>query len=220
MKRAVLFDLFETLITHYRTPLYFSGAMAADAGMEEETFRALWRATESDRTLGRLTLRQTLTEILTQGGTYTPQRLTAMLQRRCDTKRQLFSHLHSGILPMLQHLQQRGIAIGLVSNCFDEEAEALRSSLLAPYFDSICLSCQVGAAKPDPAIFTRCLQDLSLSPEDCLYVGDGGSRELEAAQNLGMKALQALWYRADGAPITPDRTFPGLSDPLQILNYL
>lgn len=220
MKRAVLFDMFETLITHYRTPLYFSGAMAADAGMEEETFRTLWRATESDRTLGRLTLRQTLTDILAQRGMDDPQRVAAMVQKRTEVKEQLFAHLHPGILPLLQQLQQRGIQIGLVSNCFDEEAAVIRRSCLMPYFGSLCLSCELGVAKPDRAIFTRCLEQLQVSPEDCLYVGDGGSRELETAQALGMQPLQALWYLPDGAPISPNRAFPGLHDPLQVLNHL
>ena len=32
----------------------------------------------------------------------------------------------------------------------------------------------------------------------CLYVGDGGSNELEAAQRLGMQVVQAVWYLKEG----------------------
>lgn len=31
MMKAVIFDMYETLITHYHCPLYFSAEMAADA---------------------------------------------------------------------------------------------------------------------------------------------------------------------------------------------
>ena len=220
MKQAVLFDLFETLITHYRTPLYFSGQMAVDAGMEEGAFRALWRATEGQRTLGRLTLAQTLKDILLRGGTYTPQRLEAMVQKRRDTKARLLDHMHPGVAPLLAELRRRGLRLGLVSNCFDEEAAVLCGSSLARCFDSLCLSCQLGLAKPDPAIFRRCLSQLDVRPEDCLYVGDGGSRELEAAGALGMTPLQALWYLPDGAPIVPNPAFCGLKEPEDLLEYL
>ena len=37
-----------------------------------------------------------------------------------------------------------------------------------------------------------------MQPEECLYVGDGGSRELETAEELGMKAVQATWYLKRG----------------------
>ena len=42
------------------------------------------------------------------------------------------------------------------------------------------------------------MNDLSVVPEECLYVGDGGSFELEAARDLGMHTLQAAWYLKDG----------------------
>ena len=58
MIRAVIFDMFETLITHYRTPLYFSEEMAADAGVAVEPFRAYWRNTENLRTVGDITFEQ------------------------------------------------------------------------------------------------------------------------------------------------------------------
>ena len=31
------------------------------------------------------------------------------------------------------------------------------------------------------------------SSEECLYIGDGGSNELEAADNAGMRTAQAVW---------------------------
>ena len=45
MIRAVIFDMYETLITHYRCPLYFSSQMAADAGIPAVDFQLLWYAT-------------------------------------------------------------------------------------------------------------------------------------------------------------------------------
>ena len=95
---------------------------------------------------------------------------------------------------MLSTLKEKGFLIGLISNCFSEEAGVIRQSELFPYFDAVLLSCEQGIQKPDEEIFIRCIEQLSVKPEECLYVGDGGSLELEAARKLGMTAAQAVWY--------------------------
>ena len=51
MVKAVIFDMYETLITHYESPLYFGTQMAHDAGIEEEIFLETWHSSEEDRTL-------------------------------------------------------------------------------------------------------------------------------------------------------------------------
>ena len=40
--------------------------------------------------------------------------------------------------------------------------------------------------KPDHRIFQLACTRLGVEPEDCLYVGDGGSDELTAAKECGM----------------------------------
>ena len=45
-----------------------------------------------------------------------------------------FNHLHPGILPMLSGLKARGIRIGLITNCFSEEAKLIRESELFGVF--------------------------------------------------------------------------------------
>ena len=44
-------------------------------------------------------------------------------------------------------------------------------------------------------MFLDIANDLGVSPEECLYVGDGGSNELQAATASGMTAVQANWFR-------------------------
>ena len=56
--KAVIFDMYETLITHYECPLYFSAEMAKDAGISEENFRKIWRETETKRTIGKLSFEE------------------------------------------------------------------------------------------------------------------------------------------------------------------
>ena len=51
MIRAVIFDMFETLVTHYESPMYMGRQMTEDVGIAESKFREIWDATDSDRTL-------------------------------------------------------------------------------------------------------------------------------------------------------------------------
>ena len=222
MIRAVIFDMFETLITHYHSPLYFGEQMAADAGIPWETFRALWRPTGHARTVGEMTLEEVLAMILRANGCYSDKLLCDLAEKRVAAKRECFQHLHPEIIPMLAALRERGILIGLISNCFSEEVGVIRESVLYPYFDAVCFSYEEGVAKPDPEIFRRCVKKLSAAAADCLYVGDGGSDELEAADDLGMMPLQAVWYLKERMAEVPmrEKQFRQLQSPLEILNCL
>ena len=94
----------------------------------------------------------------------------------------------------IQALKEKKIKIGLISNCYSEEAVLIRESQLFPYFDETCLSYELGMKKPNPGIFLKCMEGLGVRAGECLYIGDGGSHELEAADIMGMTALQARWY--------------------------
>lgn len=221
MIKAVIFDMFETLITHYESPLYFGAQMARDAGVPENAFLELWEPTGVDRTIGRLTLEDALRRILEQSGCYSDELLNWLVEKRKASKRECFHHLHPEILPMLNELKKKGVCIGLISNCFSEEVDVIRNSILYPYFDTAYLSFEQGVQKPDAEIFTRCMARLGVQAPECLYVGDGGSRELEASSALGMRAVQAVWYFKEDAQSSKRKAgFPQAESPLEILKYL
>lgn len=222
MIRAVIFDMYETLITHFDCPLYFGAQMAEEAGIPFEKFRPVWRATDDDRTVGKLTLEEVLSTILKENHCYSEELVNKMAEKRKATKVECFKHLHSEIIPMLLALQEQGIKIGLISNCYFEEAEVIRASELFPYFDGVYLSCEQGVQKPDEEIFKRCMEGLSVRSEECVYVGDGGSYELETARGLGMKAVQAVWYLKEGSgqPVGRMPEFAQAESPFEVLKYL
>ncbi len=195
--KAVIFDMFETLISHYTCPEYFSVEMARDAGMPAEKFQVLWHSLEHDRTVGKITFDNTIERILKENDCYSPEVLKKIVEKRIQTKWNCFDTMNSEIIPMLKALKENGYKVALISNCFSEEAKVIKESPLMPYFDVCCLSYELGLAKPDPAIYKECLKRLELSPTDCFYVGDGGSHELEGAESCGLTAGQALWYRGD-----------------------
>lgn len=222
MIRAVIFDMFETLITHYQSPLYFGSQMAKDAGIPEDRFQLLWQSSEYDRCIGRATLEEVLEKILRENQCYSDKLLKNITQKRIEAKRECFRHLHPEIIPMLSELKERGLLVGLISNCFSEETEVIKRSELFPSFDAAFLSYEHGIRKPDKEIFERCMKELSVKAEECLYVGDGGSYELETAKKLGMTAVQAVWYLKEGTaqPAKRKQDFFQIEKPLDVLRYL
>lgn len=222
MIRAVIFDMFETLITHYNSPLYFGAQMAADAGISEHAFQSLWHPTEYDRSVGNVTLEEVLEMIFRKNQCYSEALVEKIAQKRTGVKEECFRHLHPEIIPMLQELKKKGYLVGLISNCFSEEAVVIRRSVLFPYFDALMLSYEQGVQKPDAEIYHRCMKELNVKAEECLYIGDGGSHELEAAKGLGMDTAQAVWYLKEGTmqPVGRKSGFPQMEKPLDVLQYL
>lgn len=220
--RAVIFDMFETLITLCESPIYFGAQIAEDVGVPVDQFLLLWQPTEYDRSVGKLMFEEVMENILRSHNCYSKNLIERIKQKRIDNRKDAFHHLHPEIIPMLTELKKRKILIGLISNTFSEEEMVIRESVLFPYFDAVFLSSEQGVCKPDEEIFHRCANALFVDAEDCIYVGDGGSCELETAQKLGMKALQAVWYLKDEAmqPTGRKKDFINLESPLDVLKYL
>ncbi len=58
--------------------------------------------------------------------------------------------------------------------------------------------------------------------DECVYVEDGGSFEIEAAKELGMIAVQAVLDLQDGTfqPSGRKENFKQIEKPLDVLNYI
>ena len=196
--------------------------MAMDAGISDEDFQRMWSPYENDRTIGKITSEKLLERILKHYGRYSEEKMKMIMDKRIGFKKDAFNHLHPEIIPLLCKLKEQGIKIGLISNCFSEEAALIKECILFPYFDAVCLSFYEGVMKPDPVIFERCLEKLDLNAEECLYVGDGGCNELASAKDIGMKPVQAVWYLKEGTrqPTKRMKEFVNAEKPLDILNLI
>lgn len=143
MIRAVIFDMYETLITVFNGGKpYYSEAMAADAGVPLADFRAFWRSTEQARTLGTCDLPAALRMTLDGLGIQDQALLNRMVGKRLADQTRIFSGIRPDVIAMLTELKAQGIRIGLISNCYPEEADLIRRSVLAPFFDAMLLSCE------------------------------------------------------------------------------
>ena len=222
MIKAVIFDMFETLVTHFESPLYMGKQIANDIGIAEQTFREIWDTTDDDRTLGKRNLEDVIEEILKVNNCYSIELFEKVITKRRLSKIECFEHIHPEIIPLFKTLKEMNIKIGLITNCYFEESDVIRNSIFVDYFDTMCMSCEIGVKKPDAKIFQKCMKDLEVVPEECLYVGDGGSFELETAKSLGMYPLQATWYLKDGVnqPAKRKKEFLQAESPLEVITEI
>jgi putative hydrolase of the HAD superfamily len=95
----------------------------------------------------------------------------------------------AGALDLLEWLTSRGVQVGLVTNCAPDIPHVWGRSAFAPYFNHCAFSCEVGAVKPDPAIYRAALDALNLQPAKTLYVGDGSDEELSGAARCGLNPV-------------------------------
>ena len=121
---------------------------------------------------------------------------------------------------LLEALRNRGVKTGLVANSWPEPARLLRADVeaagLAELLDVQVWSEEVGARKPDPAIFLRALEELGVDPIDAMFVGDRLATDVRGAAAVGLTTVQALWFDADQAEgIEPD--FMAFT-PMDVLN--
>lgn len=198
MIRAVVFDLYETLITQFGkgkgqvTRLQIAKDLDVDAAL----FSKGWEELHPDRYIGKYAdTNAVITRILqTMAVPFDPLLVKEIADKRDAFHLGCFEQIDDGILAMLHSLQTLGARIGLVSNCSLEEISGFRDCALPGFMDAVVLSCDVGLVKPDLRIFQLCAERLGVSPEECLFVGDGSSHELMGAANAGMTAVQAVWF--------------------------
>ena len=193
--KAVIFDLFETLITEWGHKKYTKNELCADLNISRSEFDIYWDEKALDQYLGVITFQESLQYVCEKcGQTITPAQIEFITAKRIQTKSDCFNYILPEIFNLLKQLKAIGLKTTIVSNCSSEEVEVLRDSKLCDYFDEIILSYEVHMKKPDTCIYEEAAKRLGVNPKECLFVGDGGSNELFGAKDAGMKPVQAKWY--------------------------
>ena len=190
--RAAVFDFYGTL-----TPVSPGAVWAANAatlaqvmGVEPVELVRVLDDSFPERISGALgDVPQTMQEVarrlgVTLGGAQLEQAVAA----RRAVQEAMFA-LRPEVLPLLTALRARDLAIGLVSDCTSELPEAWDRLPVAALVDAPVFSCVERTRKPDPALFRAVAARLGVAPADCVYVGDGGGRELTGARALGMRSV-------------------------------
>ena len=97
--------------------------------------------------------------------------------------------VYDDVRPVLHALQERGIALGVISNWTGDLEHVLRGIDLHSPFAVIVDSGVLGHEKPHAPIFLEALRLANIDPHEGLHVGDSPEADVEGALASGMKAL-------------------------------
>ncbi len=222
MIKAVIFDLFETLITEWGHEKYTKRKISEDLGLDYELFNQYWEENAYGRYQGKVSFEESIQYVCKRCGvTLAPDQLAYVTGRRMSTKAACFDCIDSEVIALLQELKTHGIRLAILSNCSSEEVTTIRQSHLCSFFDTLVLSYEAGLSKPDLLIYRKVLEGLHLTAEECLFAGDGGSNELEGARAAGMAAVQAKWY-TNRHPIKRDSMegFGTAERPMELMDFI
>lgn len=194
MTKAVVFDLFGTLVT-WPQDFPHIRAMAARLGIDPEALRPGWHKVLRQRNSGELDTVSALSLISREmalavsdetirlaAGEWIPFARSVLVPRR-------------GALETLDAIRGRGLRVGLLSDCSEEVTTVWPETSMAPFFDAAVFSCAEGSTKPDPRLYEAVTRRLGVEPAECLYVGNGDGEELAGATRAGMRAVL---FTADG----------------------
>jgi putative hydrolase of the HAD superfamily len=210
MIAAVLFDLYETLVTERHAPPVRASSLGERLGLDAEAFRKAWKPHRGRVIRGQVSFADALLEI----GAMLGRRLDAALVRRLSDERRvekaaLFQRCDPVAIGVLHRLRDRGCGLAVVSNCFAEDVDAWPRCPAAECFDTTVFSFEVGTAKPESPIYVEAVQRLGVNGSHALFIGDGGDDELLGAERAGLRAAQAAWFRGELAELP--RHIPRLS---------
>ena len=199
--RAIALDLFNTLVDgQARGRQSTLQRMAADLEVDPDAFVERFDRVYPQRIIGSpATLADQCTEVAAYvGGSPNSTQIDAAVQRRLAFNRQLFTVPRTTVR-VLHQLRDDGFGLGLVSNLTPDSVTVLRETSLPEAVDVLALSCELGVAKPDPAIYLAVVDTLGIKAHECLFVGDGADGELRGAEAVGMRAIQICEF-ADSDP--------------------
>ena len=190
MIQAVCFDMFDTLADAHRQLEHTESDILGITPGEWGT--AMWEeALCRDRGLG---LVKTVGEMIDRACENLPfpvsqEKRKAVEAARRERLRLAVTEIDDQIADTIRQLKETGLKIGLISNADVCDRLCWDQSPVFPFFDDSIFSCDAGMLKPDPEIYLLSLSHLGVNPPDALFVGDGGSRELEGAKTVGMRTV-------------------------------
>ena len=132
-------------------------------------------------------------------------------------------HVGPDVIATLEALRGRGLRLGVVSNAaylprlMKEQLTALG---LAPYFDAVTFSSEIGVRKPHPAIYADALRKLGAEPSRTLFVGDRVREDVQGPKALGMRAVLTREWRQEDDPGVADFVIQRLDELPAIVSRL
>ena len=190
--KAIIFDLDQTLIDRTKTVRkYLNGQydrFATELSCSQDAFTTSVMRTQKNGYADKLTAYEESMEELGQSVE------AEVLLTDFKATYGLDGELYPNIKEMLAKVSERYV-LGMVTNGRTNTQNAkIDSAGIREFFKVIKVSETEGVSKPNEEIYLRCLADLGLSAEECVFVGDHPVSDIAGPKSLGMKTV---WIRSE-----------------------
>jgi putative hydrolase of the HAD superfamily len=187
---AVLLDLYDTLV--WSDWFSWQGRLADRLGISHEAVGRAFSETRPARSIGtHPDTRADLTAVLVAADI---EPTSGLLEELIDMEADMAAsvHLYDDSLEVVRTLRARGTPTALVSNCSHNTRPIVDRLGLEREFDSVILSFEVGAMKPDPAIYREALARVGdPDPPASIFVDDQ-IRYCDGAAAVGLQTFVIL----------------------------
>ncbi len=151
---SAVFDLFHTIVDpeEFRPKSFRRVEFVAQAlNLDLQSFTSYWSNTLALRTTDRSqTIVKLIEAYLALHGKTFDEEAVARVDREMGRYQDMaILNPRPEIISALQILSQRGLKLGLLSDCDERDIRRWPESPLAQYFDAACFSCDIGFTKPD-----------------------------------------------------------------------
>lgn len=183
--RAVIFD-YGMVLSQPQDPVALNNLLAI-TGLDRDTFDSHYWTHRHAYDAGKL-----------NGRTYWQQfaadsaiELTATdIDRLIENDVLMWCTINEPMLAWARTLSESGLRIGILSNMGEETLSYMRQEFAwLGDFHHHTWSCELGIAKPDPAIYTYTCEKLRVAPQEALFLDDK-IENVEAARRVGLHAIQ------------------------------
>jgi HAD superfamily hydrolase (TIGR01549 family) len=233
--KAVLFDLFDTLLMIGSDEVYYEPSLRKmHAFLKKKSVKASFEDfsrvyfevrdgiySETRKTLDEphfnVRIMQTLQKLGYDFDVSDPVVVGATMAFADEFMR--YVSVDSNAVNVLQALKEK-YKLGLVSNFGIPECgrKLLDNFGLRKFFDIVIISAEVNQRKPNPEIFKKALHDLNVNASDAVFVGDMPELDVKGPKTVGIKAILIERKPTEAEfSITPDRVIRSLTELLAIL---
>lgn len=183
--RAVIFD-YGMVLSHPQDPAALNNLLTI-TGLDRSTFDSHYWTHRHAYDEGKLNGRTYWQRFATDAAI----ELTATdIERLIENDVLMWCTINEPMLAWAKTLAESGLRIGILSNMGEETLSYMRQEFAwLGDFHHHTWSCELGIAKPNPAIYTYTCEKLDVSPEEALFLDDK-LENVEAAHRVGLQAIQ------------------------------
>ncbi len=126
---------------------------------------------------------------------------------------------YNGIVNCLEELKNLGVKVAVTSNKNDDAVKNLCKKYFGELVDFAVGVKEGISPKPDPQMVFSAMEEMNVSKENCIFVGDSDT-DIITAKNAGLKSIGVLWGFRDRETLEKNKADFIISCPDEIITII